>query len=600
MQSQCNYEARPQVAEDLVMDVVTSWTGARADALRQALRMTNEAFAERLGVAVRTVAYWRQRPGSVPQPAMQEALDTLLAQAPELARAQFRLIVTEREQGQASLAVTLTAASLWPTDDESPSGLARPGPPLLAAEGSTHAVSAGGTRLITPGDLVRVRSMRAHLKAIDNAHGGGAALPMATRYLHVEILPLLGGSDPDPTARSLVEATAEYEHDVGWMAYDAGQKDVAERYFASALRRARAVGNRLLAGRILAAMSHQAIHLGHFQQGIELAQASRRVTAHMATPRALAMEAAMEACAHAATGDARQCHRALDDAANAITFITADGQPDPDWLDFDEGGFWGHAARAYRDLGEMNRAEESVQKSVTLCMPGHSRTHAQRSTIRATAHLGSGELEAAIDAGEQVIRDAWSLYSAHVFGEVAQLAAAIAPFRTPAASDFVNQTRELLASRGQLAIARLAGCDHLESLGKPPPSQPRSRGVLSNTLPQPLRQRVRIPDLACVRPYTCDLAVERLSDVHVVVDVPLRAVDQPRLPDRPGLQSFLLPQADEGKPVTRIGVDRSQRGRARREMIWVRTAEPIPVPLRAPGHHPLRPHLPNHPDELFM
>ena len=80
------------------MDVVSSWTGARADALRKALRMTNEAFAERLGAAVRTVAYWRERPASVPQPVMQAALDTVLAQAPEPARAQFWLILTERER----------------------------------------------------------------------------------------------------------------------------------------------------------------------------------------------------------------------------------------------------------------------------------------------------------------------------------------------------------------------------------------------------------------------------------------------------------------------------------------------------------------------
>ena len=53
------------------MQVITSWTGAHADALRQALRMTNESFAESLGVAVRTVAYWRKRPHIVPQPPMQ-------------------------------------------------------------------------------------------------------------------------------------------------------------------------------------------------------------------------------------------------------------------------------------------------------------------------------------------------------------------------------------------------------------------------------------------------------------------------------------------------------------------------------------------------
>jgi transcriptional regulator with XRE-family HTH domain len=39
------------------MNVVASWTGARADALRQALRMTIEDFAGHLGVAARTAAY---------------------------------------------------------------------------------------------------------------------------------------------------------------------------------------------------------------------------------------------------------------------------------------------------------------------------------------------------------------------------------------------------------------------------------------------------------------------------------------------------------------------------------------------------------------
>jgi transcriptional regulator with XRE-family HTH domain len=433
------------------MDVITSWTGARADALRQALRMTNEAFAERLGVAVRTVAYWRARSGSVPQPAMQEALDTALSQAPELARAQFWLILGERERGYVALLPPLAAASRWRTDHEVADCSSQPelsGPP---GEEGTLVVPVAPTRLVTPGDLARVRSMRAHLKAIDNAHGGEATLPMAVTYLRAEILPLLTGHRRDPATRSLIEATAEYEHDVGWMAYDAGQEDVAGRYFASALRRAQAVGNRLLAGRILAAMSHQAVHLGRFRRGIELAQGARSVTASIATPRAVAMEAAMEACAHAAAGDSRQCHRALDEAAHAVPLITVSGEPDPDWLEFDEGGFWGHAARAYRDLGELGPAEASARKAVTLCLPGHGRTRAQRYTIRATAHLGMGDLDAAVSAAGHVVSEAWNLHSGHVFGEVAQLADAIASFKTPVASDFLDQADQLLAARGRSA-----------------------------------------------------------------------------------------------------------------------------------------------------
>jgi tetratricopeptide (TPR) repeat protein len=83
------------------LEVVPSWTGQRANALRQGLRMTNESFAAHLGIAVRTVAYWRERPEVIPRPAMQEILDTALARAPAAARMQFSLILAERRQGQA-------------------------------------------------------------------------------------------------------------------------------------------------------------------------------------------------------------------------------------------------------------------------------------------------------------------------------------------------------------------------------------------------------------------------------------------------------------------------------------------------------------------
>ena len=76
------------------MQVIARWTGGQADALRQAMCMTNESFADRLGVAVRTVAYWRNRPGMIPQPQMQEVLDAALDQADDRAKAKFSLLVS--------------------------------------------------------------------------------------------------------------------------------------------------------------------------------------------------------------------------------------------------------------------------------------------------------------------------------------------------------------------------------------------------------------------------------------------------------------------------------------------------------------------------
>jgi hypothetical protein len=80
-----------------VTDLVATWTGWHANALRQALRMTNEEFAEHLDVSVRTVVYWRTRPEMVPRQSMQQILDVALQRAPELAQAQFRRLLAERD-----------------------------------------------------------------------------------------------------------------------------------------------------------------------------------------------------------------------------------------------------------------------------------------------------------------------------------------------------------------------------------------------------------------------------------------------------------------------------------------------------------------------
>lgn len=60
------------------MELVNAWTGRTACALQAALRLTNEAFAAHLGVAVRTVATWHQKPDLIPKAEMQQLLDTAL------------------------------------------------------------------------------------------------------------------------------------------------------------------------------------------------------------------------------------------------------------------------------------------------------------------------------------------------------------------------------------------------------------------------------------------------------------------------------------------------------------------------------------------
>lgn len=69
--------------------VVTTWGPLEACALQSALRLTNEGFAEKLGIATRTVANWRSDPNIRLRLEMQQLLDTLHSSVDDDVRERF-------------------------------------------------------------------------------------------------------------------------------------------------------------------------------------------------------------------------------------------------------------------------------------------------------------------------------------------------------------------------------------------------------------------------------------------------------------------------------------------------------------------------------
>jgi transcriptional regulator with XRE-family HTH domain len=294
-------------------------------------------------------------------------------------------------------------------------------------------------------DIEAVRAMQSSLKAIDDGHGGGVALPMAVEYLRGEVAPLLHGRYSDTVGRALFGATAEFTLGVGWMAYDAGKHGLAQRYMAQALRMSHAANDRAFGGRILAAMSHQALHLGDVRHGLDFACAARAGTQSAVTATTAAMLAAMEACAHAARGDASPCLRALTDAERAFERSTP--SEDPPWVDFDEGGLAGHLARSFRDLNRPREAEQFAVRSIHLCRPTHLRTRVQRYAILASAHAQQGNFEGACAVGQQALEEIGGLRSKRTLDDVARLVEIVSANRSQTTDDFTNHAREVLESR---------------------------------------------------------------------------------------------------------------------------------------------------------
>jgi len=93
---------------------VNTWSGREARALRLALRFSVRAFAEHLGVGIRTVSKWESNGGvRRPQPAMQAALDTVLARATAEEQARFE----ELSASSSAIQPGRDARRSWSRDD---------------------------------------------------------------------------------------------------------------------------------------------------------------------------------------------------------------------------------------------------------------------------------------------------------------------------------------------------------------------------------------------------------------------------------------------------------------------------------------------------
>jgi tetratricopeptide (TPR) repeat protein len=86
------------------VEMVTGWTGRDACALQSALRMSNQAFAAKLGIGLRTVADWHEKPDMRLRPETQQLLDTALAQAPTAARERFAVLTGQSVQAETASA----------------------------------------------------------------------------------------------------------------------------------------------------------------------------------------------------------------------------------------------------------------------------------------------------------------------------------------------------------------------------------------------------------------------------------------------------------------------------------------------------------------
>lgn len=318
------------------MQVIAQWSGGQADALRRALRMTVDEFAERVQASPRTVAYWRERPSIIPQASIQRKLDAALDSASDRAKAQFALF-----------------------DNGSMEQLAE----TIDAHGSN------------PDEQARVRSVLCSPSHLDGAtieyltqglygqrHAEdslGATVMLAPLSTQLETLKTLLRETSGPHEPALTALVADWTTFVAWLHTEMHDYAKADATFAEAEEMSDDIGDGVLASTATSYRGYLALLQGRYRAAI------RNTMAALATPGAhpthLAYCTMQAAQAYAGLGDLREANRLLGQASDLVTGV---GEPPKSLYWYTEPFLRMNIGLTQHAIGENRDAADSLTSGI--------------------------------------------------------------------------------------------------------------------------------------------------------------------------------------------------------------------------------------------
>jgi DNA-binding transcriptional regulator YiaG/tetratricopeptide (TPR) repeat protein len=384
-------------------DVVGTWTGAKAAALRTASRYSQEAFAAHLGISARTVAKWHQHPDAVLRPVTSGMLDTVLRLAPIDVRERFALLCrhapTFRGTADNAEAVDLSDSDYRFSDDEymirrqfllsSAAALAAVGLPGLAGSGKTtprlSAANVASMELVT--DAQRRLYHVVPARSLWSAVRGHLAL----------LIELVRGPQPEQVRRQVAALGGEAAGLLAWLALDLGEDRRRENMYDIALSLTAEAEDWDLGAYVQGFRSqvrqfegrpHAALALAN--EAVETA-AGQRTSVH-------AWLRSRQAVALAEVQDQRGSMAALSAAEAALAASSAD---EPAWMyRFDDVRLTAVRGDCLLRLDRPAHAEEAYQDALTAS-PGGSRFRVELLTGLATAVARQGRVDEACGLGMQ-------------------------------------------------------------------------------------------------------------------------------------------------------------------------------------------------------
>ena len=365
------------------MTAVTRWTGQEARALRDALRLSIRDFADRLGVAARTISNWESAGIHIrPRPDMQAVLDTALARASGAERDRFASLLLDGEPAEA-----LPASAAEP-------GL---GSPSLTADDLARITAAieDARRYFDCDAVGQFRNRLRTLARDDGSWGPRTALPSA--------LGLVGAIDRSArqvrsgVRAELLSVGARAAEFTGWLYRDAGGRAQAAYWRDRATEWAQEAGDLAMQGYVLLRKSQAAWDDREAPRMLTLARAVQAGPWQISV-RVRAEAAQQEARAQAMLGAGLPVVRAKLDEAESLLGVEAVADPDELGAGYAMPLFAVQAALCFCEAGEPEQALEAHAR--WQAHPGFSRRdQAYFLALMGTSLARAGQPEEAARAG---------------------------------------------------------------------------------------------------------------------------------------------------------------------------------------------------------
>ncbi|AHH16253.1 putative regulatory protein [Nocardia nova SH22a] len=428
-----------------------TWTGADATALRKALGLPQQRFADRLGIHVQTVKKWASRGTTIQLDEFYAGLmATLLDAATPEQRGHFhtrrqQVATPEPDVAGKGMDIAEWDSKSWSNDCATVTAELTRRDLMLDRRQATQALIGVvvGAKLLEPLEQWLQRVSQEPVAAIthgsigiqeveqlenaarmfrewDDQFGGGLRRRAVVGQLS-EVNELLQDSHPPQIQRRLRRVLALLAEAAATMSWDSGLQTAAQEYYMLAVGSAKAAGDPALCANAMAGMARQLLSLNHYGtvsgrrdlehqravDALEVIRLAQDQFGDAVTPTVRAMLYTREAWAYGKLDRPSAFRRTCDKAHRA--FAAADPDCDPYWIRYFDaaelsGTLGGRLLEIARnDSGFAAEAAREIERAIELRVPGRLRSSALDRLGIVEARLLEGELDEAARLGHEAL-----------------------------------------------------------------------------------------------------------------------------------------------------------------------------------------------------